>query len=84
MSNVTEISNSYFTDLYIKFKANLYLLSENYGELFLEKFILFYNICHDESILKKSIITLNKKSQWDKVESEQNKKFLSINFKKPT
>lgn len=62
LSNVQIVCNNYFTNLYNNFKANLYLLIENYGELFIENFILFYNICHVESILKKSIITLNKKN----------------------
>lgn len=82
LSNVQIVNKNDYTDLYNNFKANLYILSENYGELLLEKFILFYNICHDESIIKKSIITLNKKpSQWNKTESEVNKKVLNIKFK---
>jgi hypothetical protein len=59
LSSVQIANKNDFTDLYNNFKANLYLLSENYSELFIDKFILFYSICHDESIIKKSIINLN-------------------------
>ena len=51
-------SNQNYTDLYKYFYFTLDLLSEEYEDLYLESFVLFYNICHDESILRDKIVTI--------------------------
>ena len=75
ISKVQIINKGDYRDLFLTFVHDLYLLTENYEDLIISSFILFYSICSDESVLKKSIIVLKEnKTQWNKDKKIANKK----------
>jgi CTP:phosphocholine cytidylyltransferase-like protein len=59
LSKVQTICNEDYTDLFNSFNSSLYLLSEEYENCYISSFILFYSICSEDSILKKSILVLD-------------------------
>jgi len=82
LSKIQIVCKGDYTDLYETFKTNLYLLSEEYENLYVFNFILFYSICHEESILKESIFSVNKNnSHWNKIKNKNNAISLKVNYK---
>ena len=82
LSKVQIIKKSDFTDLFKTLMNGLYLLTDEYEEFKISSVILFYSICPEDSILKKTILVLNEnKLQWNNTKKIINKNNLKIKHK---